>query len=283
MKTYRSLRGAALGLLLAAGAAASAGADTLDSVKSAGKVVAGYANTVPFSYLDDKGELTGQAIELARAAFGAMGIAEVEGVLIDFPGLIPALQASQFDVIAASMAIRPARCEQILFSEPYSALPMVLVYKDGTSGEFSSFETLAASGASFGVQSGAVELQLAKAAGVSNIVEFPDLASLRDGVRVGRADVMMSISIAVPSTLEALGAGFSAGPAFAPMVDGKPQVNFQAFGFRKGDEALRDAFNAEVAKMRASGELAKLFEPFGITQADIDLGASQTLEQLCQP
>lgn len=267
---------------LCIGAALPAQADTLEDIKAAGKVVAGYANTVPFSYLDADGNLTGQAIELARAAFGAMDIEEIEGVLIDFPGLIPALQADQFDIIAASMAIRPARCEQILFSDPYSAVQMVLVARDGVEGDFANFETLAASGARFGVQAGSVEAELARNAGVENITEFPDLASLRDGVRVGRADVLMTITISVGATMEAIGAGFTAGEPFAPMVDGKPQVNFQAFGFRRGDEALRDAFNAEVAKLRESGELLTLFAPFGLTEADIALAAENSAATLCE-
>ena len=221
--------------MLAGCTATTAGAATVADLQKAGKIVAGYANTAPFSYLDRNGKLTGQAIELARAAFANLGIKDLDGVLIDFPGLIPALQAKQFDVIAASMAIRPARCQQVLFSNPYSAQPLLFVYRADSPTKFTDFASVAAAGARFGTQAGAVEASLARAAGVKSIVEFPDLASSRDGMRAGRADVMITIPIAAEETLAALGPGYVKSPPFAPVVDGKPTVNFQAFAFRKED------------------------------------------------
>ena len=226
--------------------------------------------------------LVGPAIELARAAFGDLNVKAVDGVLIDFAGLIPALQAKQFDVIAASMAIRPARCQQVLFSDPYSAQPMLFVYRDNSTAKFTDFASIAAAGARFGGQAGAVEVTLAKQAGVKEVVEFPDLASLLDGMKARRADVMVSIPIAVDDAFAALGPGFTKSPPYAPMVDGKPGVNFQAFAFRKEDVALRDAFNAEVKKLRDSGRLAQIFAPFKIGPGDIELGAKYTADQLCK-
>lgn len=290
MEFMRNLPGASLArrltlaaLLAAASSATVAIGATVADLQKSGKIVAGYANTVPFSYLEKDGKLTGQAIELARAAFANMGIKLVEGTLIDFAGLIPALQAKQFDVIAASMAIRPARCEQVLFSDPYSAQPFMFVYRTSSATKFTDFASLARADVRFGAQAGAVEVGLAKAAGVKNIVEFPDLASLIDGMKANRADVMMTIPIAAADALAGVGPGFTTSPTFAPLVDGKPTINFQAFAFRKEDAALRDAFNVEMKKLRTSGELAKIFAPFKISQNDIDIGAQYTAEQLCKP
>jgi polar amino acid transport system substrate-binding protein len=51
--------------------------------------------------------------------------------------------------------------------------------------------------------------------------------------------------------------------------------------FRKGDDDLREAFNEELKKLRESGRLLELIEPFGFGPETIppdDL----TTEQLCQ-
>ena len=48
--------------------------------------------------------------------------------------------------------------------------------------------------------------------------------------------------------------------------------------FKKGDEALRDAFDVELAKMKESGEFAKIIEPYGFSAA---AAMSTSREKLC--
>jgi polar amino acid transport system substrate-binding protein len=46
-------------------------------------------------------------------------------------------------------------------------------------------------------------------------------------------------------------------------VDGKEQRGCGAAVFRKSDNDLREAFNGQLAKLKQSGELLKLIQPFG--------------------
>ena len=62
----------------------------------------------------------------------------------------------------------------------------------------------------------------------------------------------------------------------APVV-GAP-VYCDGAAFKKGDEALRDAFNVELAKMKESGEFAKIIEPYGFSAA---AAMSTSMEKLC--
>ena len=48
--------------------------------------------------------------------------------------------------------------------------------------------------------------------------------------------------------------------------------------FKKGDEALRDAYDVELAKMKESGEFAKIIEPYGFSAA---AAMSTSREKLC--
>lgn len=75
----------------------------------------GFANEPPYAYENsDSGELEGAAIEIAEAVFAEMGVENVEGHLTDWGELIPGVQAGQYDVITAGMAIQPDRCEKCI-------------------------------------------------------------------------------------------------------------------------------------------------------------------------
>ncbi len=69
--------------------------------------------------------------------------------------------------------------------------------------------------------------------------------------------------------------------AFIPFIDGKEQLGAGAAVFRKGDEELRDAFNAELEKLLASDKWLELVEPYGFTEAEKP-DPSLTAEQLCE-
>jgi polar amino acid transport system substrate-binding protein len=48
---------------------------------------------------------------------------------------------------------------------------------------------------------------------------------------------------------------------------GDAPVNCDGAAFKKGDEALRDAYDVELAKMKESGKFAKIIEPYGFSAA----------------
>jgi polar amino acid transport system substrate-binding protein len=62
----------------------------------------------------------------------------------------------------------------------------------------------------------------------------------------------------------------------APVV-GAP-VYCDGAAFKKGDEALRDAFDVELAKLKKSGDFAKIIEPYGFSAA---AAMSTTRDKLC--
>lgn len=278
--------GAAPGLLAAcsrtggAGPAATAG-NALDRIKQQGYVRVGFANEAPYGYADPSGKLTGEAPEVARAVFKELGITDLQGVLTEFGSLIPGLQANRFDIIAAGMFINPKRCQQILFSEPdYEAKTAFLVPK-GNPKQIKSFEDVARTGARLGVLAGAVEGDYAKELGVNpaQIVTFNDPPSSSEGLLAQRVDAVSLTSISLRNLLNTRkGAPLEVTEPFTPIIKGKPQTGAGGYGFRKGDEALRDAFNGKLADLKQSGRLLQIIQPFGFTQAEI---AKTTTAKLC--
>ncbi|MDX1522826.1 MAG: transporter substrate-binding domain-containing protein, partial [Anaerolineae bacterium] len=104
---------------------------TLERIQREGVVRVGFANENPYAFAKPDGTLSGEAVEVARAVFQALGVEEMEGVLTEFGSLIPGLQAGRFDVITAGMYVNPNRCEQILFADPEYQIGEALVVEAG--------------------------------------------------------------------------------------------------------------------------------------------------------
>jgi polar amino acid transport system substrate-binding protein len=145
-----------------------------------------------------------------------------------------------------------------------------------------TFEDVTSSGAKLGALAGAVEGGYAESLGVpkSQIVTFNDPPSSFEGLQAKRVDAVSLTSISLRNLLTThKGAPFEVTEPFTPVIDGKPQTGAGGYGFHKGDEALRDAFNKELAAMKSSGEVTKIIEPFGFTEAEV---AKATTAELCK-
>src|SRR5262245_40511625 len=77
----------------------------------------GFSNEPPYSMAAVGGKVTGTIRDIITAVMNRYG-ATTEGVLAEFSSMIPGLLARRFDMIGAGMAILPARCKQIDFSNP---------------------------------------------------------------------------------------------------------------------------------------------------------------------
>jgi polar amino acid transport system substrate-binding protein len=252
-------------LLSACSKADTGSGSKLDSLKSSNKITVGIAGEQPYAFLD-KGKLTGEDPTVQQAIWKAVGIDNVEAKQVSFDALIPGLNAGDFDVIAAGMFINPDRCKEAAFSEPMYCAPNAFMVPEGNPDGITDFESVAAAGIKLGVFSGAVEGDYATKAGVSggNIVTVPDLPTGVTQLEQGRIGAIALTSITLKWQLEqdpSINAEVT--EPFVPVVDGEEVLGCGAAVFRKGDTDLVDAFNAELKKLKESGELTELIEPFG--------------------
>lgn len=258
------------------------GGGTLQKAKDAGKIKVGFANEAPYGFTDSSGKLTGEAPELARVIFKNLGIEEMEGVQVDFGGLIGGLNAKRFDVIAAGMFITPERCQSVAFSDPEYVAKSALMVEEGNPKGLTDGKTLAAENAKVGVLTGAVEQGYAESLGVKDVQTFPDQASAYSGLKSGRIDAIWLTRISLADLLSKHeGEGFEVTDAFTPVVDGKEQFGAGAFAFRKADSELLNAFNAELKKLKDGDKLLPILQPFGFTEAEMP-GADDTAAKFCK-
>jgi polar amino acid transport system substrate-binding protein len=283
-----ALTAVAAGVPLIAGCGSSSGSGSSDPLAAARKaktINVGFANEAPYDFATAAGDLTGEAPSVARAVMKQLGVPSITGVLTEFQSLIPGLEAGRFDMVAAGMFITPARCQQILFSDPDYAAPEALAVPTGNPKHLQTLQDVAKAGVSVGVLSGAVEGGLAKSAGVSssNITEFPDQTSMIEGLTAGRVQAICLTSISLRYAIQSAGQGkVELATPFFPVVDGKKQVDGGGYGFRKSDVSLRDAFNKVLHQLQGSGELLQLVKPFGFGAPEIDAAKNLTANSLCK-
>lgn len=258
--------------------------DALQRAIADGVLRIGYANEAPFAFLDPAtGQVTGEAVEVARTIAGRLGIPRVDGVLTEFGALIPGLQAGRFDVIAAGMYITPPRAAQVAFTDPTYVVGEGFLVRTGNPHALHSYADVVAKPAvRLGVVAGTVEHGYARALGVPDdrIVVFPDNPSGVAGVAAGRADALALTSLTVRDLL-ARGADRElerADPFADPVVDGRTVRGHGAFAMRRGDEALRDAFDRELRGFLGTPAHAALVARFGFGPEHRTNGA--TVEQV---
>ena len=252
---------------------------TLEKAREAGFIRIGFANEAPYGYATPDGKLTGEAPEVAKAVLAKMGIKEVDGVLTEFGSLIPGLQAGRFDIIAAGMFITPKRCEQVAFSEPSYGIGQAFLVKQGNPMSIEDYATIAGKeDLKLAVMAGAVEGGYAKKAGIgmNQLVVLPDQSSLVKAVQAGRADAAALTALSI-ADMASKNDGVEATAPFGE-VAGESVKGHGGFAFRKEDQELYEAFNAELKKFVGSPEHIALVTPFGFGEGYLP---NKTTAELC--
>lgn len=274
-------------LLIAAMLLATACGDersTLDKARDQGYIVAGFANEMPYAYQTVDGELTGEAVEIARVILERLGIPEMRGELTEFSSLINGLNAGRFDMITAGMFINPKRCESVLFADPEYRIGEALAVLAGNPHTLNSYGDIASNpDVKVAVMSGAVEIGYLEASGVRDgqIVIVPDQPA---AISALQADRVQAITMTGPALSAMLASAederLERVMSFEqPVIDGESVFGYGATAFRSTDQAFRDAFTKELNNMKASGELMEILQQFGFTEQE--LPGDVTASELC--
>ncbi|MEK4026000.1 MULTISPECIES: ectoine/hydroxyectoine ABC transporter substrate-binding protein EhuB [Sporosarcina] len=261
----------------------SSSGSKLDDLKEKGVVRVGFANEKPYAYEED-GELQGAAVAIAKAVFENLGVEEVDGKLSEFGQLIPGLGAGKFDVVTAGMAITPDRCATVSFGEPEIKYGEGLIVEKGNPMNLKSYKDIAANpDIKVAVMSGATEKDFMLREGIaeSQIMMVPDIPASFSAVESGRAAVTTGTEMTIKMALESANndklefvTDFE-----QPDIEGVP--SYGAAAFLDSDDELREAYNEELQKLKDSGKIAELIEPFGFTEEMNIVENEITTESVC--
>jgi polar amino acid transport system substrate-binding protein len=269
--------GASALMAIVATAPAQADDAKLESLKSQGFARVAIANEPPFTAVAADGKVSGAAPDVAREVFKRLGVGDIVASISEYGAMIPGLQAGRHDVITAGLFMKPERCAAVSYSEPILCDAEAFALKKGNPLGLKSYKDIADNpDARIGAPGGGTEEKLALEAGVprDRVIVVPDGQSGLKMLQDGRIDVY---SLPVLSINDLVSKANDPSIEVVAPVEGAP-VYCDGAAFRKGDEALRDAFDVELAKLKESGDFAKIIEPYGFSAA---AAMSTTREKLC--
>lgn len=269
-------------VLIAALMGATLAQGTLERAREEGFVRVGFANEVPYAYANPDGTLTGEAVEVARVILERLGIPEMDGVLTEFGSLIPGLQARRFDIITAGMYVVPVRCEQVAFANPEYRIGEGLVVAEGNPLDITSYADIADDPEiRVGTGNGWFEYDFMVEVGVDEdqISIFRDASSGMAGIQAGRIDAFTGTSLTMRNAADRSTDVEFVEDFEQPDVEGTP--SYGAAAFRPADQDFVDAYNAELAQLNESGELAEIIGEFGF--GPTELPGDVTTAELCNP
>ena len=268
-------RRAVLGLLLASlllllAASVRWGDWSIRRLRTAGAITIGYAVEAPYAYVSSAGEGTGESPELAKLVTARLGIKRIIWRQAPFEALLSELHERQIDVIASGMFVTPERRRLAAFSVPTFHVRPGLLVRRGNPRHIASYRQLAGlDGVRVAVLSGSVEEAQLRRLGVrpDSLVAVPDALTGRVAVESGVAD---ALALSAPSVQwMALSGRLGRAEAARLTTDGEAGEGLGAFAFRRGDRALRRAWDQVLRGYVGTPEHLALVSRFGFTAADL--------------
>ncbi|BCR03778.1 amino acid ABC transporter substrate-binding protein [Desulfuromonas versatilis] len=132
----------AFALILALVLPGAALAGSLDEILERGKLRVGLEPAyMPFELTNQKGEIIGFDVDMAKRMAKAMGV-ELELVSTAWDGIIPALLTKKFDIIMSGMTVTQERNLKVNFADPYIVVGQTILVRKDLAGQIKSYKDL---------------------------------------------------------------------------------------------------------------------------------------------
>ena len=250
------------------------GGDVLDEILAAGVIkVSTDANYAPQSFLNDKGELEGFDISVAKEAAKRMGV-KVKFVTPDWDLITAGKWGKRWDLSIGSMTPTVERMNALHFSMPYYSTPaQFAVHKDNTT--IKSLKDLA--GKHIGVATETTydrylnkDLELVGVKieyqdwSAGKITTYPTDANTIEDLALGDGVRIDALITAKPTIFEALKAGCGGGCPLKMLGDPVfyEHLSFALDKSRPNSESLLKKLNEILASMYKDGTLVDLSMQF---------------------
>jgi len=117
-------------------------ADTLDEIQDRGVLRVGMEpGYMPFEMTNQKGEIIGFDVDMAKGIAKAMGV-KLELVNTAWDGIIPALLTKKYDMIMSGMTITQERNLKVNFADPYIVIGQTILIKKELANDVKSYKDL---------------------------------------------------------------------------------------------------------------------------------------------
>ena len=234
---------------------------------AADEIVAGsFTNAPPMiSYASDGSTLQGAIVDLAAAMSQRMG-RTIVFKSIPFPGLLPAMQAKNIDIVFTLMNDTPERQKVVDFVDFFN-LGTKLLVKKGNPDRVEGLESLC--GKTVSTVQGSTQLALVAEASakcssagkpaVENL-QYAQPADARLQVQTGRVTAFLGNSPVMVYMAKTAGEG----TIFDVVRDKEYQPEPVGIGVAKDNLVLRDALQKALSALIADGSYQKILEKHGV-------------------
>ncbi len=231
----------------------SAAESRLNEALKRGSLIVGTRSTsLPFSYKDERGEITGFDIDIAREiAFGLFGDrSKVEFVVFGSGAdRIPALMGARVDFVISQFTILEKRAQKIEFSIPYIKSGLAVLVKEDS--PFKKNMDLKGKKISFRQHPYIQELVL-KSIPEAETLMYPTTADALTAFRQGRSDGFCIDKPALAYIAKKYG-GFR-------LLDEGLSFEMLGIGIPQGDQILLNYINLSLRQMKWDGRIQGLYE-----------------------
>ncbi len=237
------------------------------SIKANGLKIVTSAPYPPFEVFNSKNQLTGLDIDTGRAIAAALGV-KVTFTSIDFNGVIPALQAGQYDMLLADTGDNAARAKALNFVE-YALQGEVLVVPKGNPKHITSLKSMC--GLTLSVEAG--DAPAGFFTPVTKYCASVHKANMTVKTLPTTADALLALK---SGSVDAQFVGVATAPSLVKSLDGQAQVVnipgktggyaalYVGAGLPKKSTQLLKAVNAALVGLLQQGTLKALFTKYGI-------------------
>lgn len=244
------------------GASAVVAGPLADRIEAGDPIRIGFANEVPWAYPGEGGQPAGFVNAYVIGLLAHMGYDNVEPVVTEWGGLIPALMARRVDLVTGGLYILQSRCRNIAFSEPIGRFGDAFIVAAGNPKGISTYVDIREKDAILATGAGYNTVEAAKKEGVpdSQLMQVPGPTEILAAVRSGRADAGGGTWFTMLELAEASdGAVEVTDPAALPDWT----LNYVGIGFRPADKDFLEKFNAAQREWLGSDEMLAAVAPYG--------------------
>ncbi len=224
--------------------------ESFNKVKAAGVFVLGLDDSFPpMGFRDKDNNIVGFDIDLATEVCARLGV-KLKTQPISWDAKEQELNTGKIDCIWNGMSVDSARAKAMNLSDPYLKNRMIFTVKDKA---LASLAALA--GKKIAVQNGSTAQKLLDASeagkAAKEIVPFDDNQTALMDLDKGGVDAVFLDEIVAKYWI------VTNGKDYTVLEEGLSDEVY-AVGFRKKDQALRDAVNSTLAAMKADGKFDEI-------------------------
>lgn len=260
LATFVLACGAALAatFVAACGQAPVASDATLATARERGHlIVALEPEFKPFEYVDEKGDLVGFDVDLARAIAGDLGIG-VEFRSVEWESILPSLLTGESDLIISGMTATEERAQKVAFTRPYHRTITCLLVSSTRASGLATFEDLDEAGRIVTVKEGTTGDTTARARlQKATIKAFPSELAAAQEVATGMADAFLYDLVSIRNHHER-------SPSTTYVLDTPVTTEPYAIACRRGEPDTVRRLDAILEAMEADGRLDALHTKHGL-------------------